>query len=187
MIPNGGDLAELARRGQVYAARSGAAAVITVPGNTAPTLWNPAGSGKIVYLYYINLTPATLGAAVLGGLTLSYLSNTGSVPGTASPVATFTNIPPVCTRIGFGAASKTMFANATVTFTAAPTVFMDIGVNHWLEGTAATGQNACISLDMKGAIVLFPGNLITLNAVASVVTTYWTTFIFAELPVPVSV
>jgi hypothetical protein len=117
-------------------------------------------------------------------MTLSYLTNTGDSYGTARPVLTFTNIAPVPCRIGFTAPSKALFANATVTFTAAPTVFMDIGVNHWLEGGAATGLQINNSLDLKGAVTLFPGNLITLNAVVNTSTIYFTTFVFAELPLP---
>lgn len=181
-----GKYLELSRRNLVFVARSGAAAAIPI--NTtltnSPTLWNPADSGKIVVPLRLQLSVAAIGTPVLTSLTLSYLTNTGSVVATGNPLATFTNIAPKCVSLGKGSAATTKFANATVTFTANPTALMDIGIHHWLEGTAGSGQMGEIFHDFDGTLVMPPGTSISVGATAATSTTFWTSILFAELAVP---
>jgi hypothetical protein len=181
-----GKYAELTRRGYVYAARSGAAAAIPI--NTtltnSPTLWNVSSSNKLVYPLQILLSPAAIGTPVLQGFTLSYLLNTGDVAAANNPLATFTNVAPVQSNLR-GGACKTKFANAVVTFTTQPAALMDIGFGHWIEGTAASGGPGCLMYDIEGTVVMPPGTSISVgSATTATSTTYWTTIIFAELPLP---
>lgn len=185
-LPGGSDYQELTRQGFVFTARSGAAAAIPI--NTtltnSPTLWNAASSGKILIPMFINLSVAAIGTPALQGFSVSWLKNTGDSIGTGAAIVTFTNIAPSSNLIGRGACSA-RFANATVTFTTQPAVLMDLGVNHWLEGTAASGGIANTSYDVRGAIVMPPGTSISVGCpTAASSTTYWTSIVFAELPVP---
>lgn len=180
-----GDYAELTRRGLVYTARSGAAAAIPINSTltNSPTLWNPASSGKLVYLLQLLLSPGAIGTPVLTGLTLSWLKNTGDGVGTGAPIVTFTNIAPTGNLVGRGAAT-TRFANAVVTFTTQPAVLMDLGIMHWLEGTAATGAMLPVMYDFKGTVVLPPGTSVSVGAIAATSSTFWTSMVFAEVPLP---
>jgi len=184
-LPGGSDYQELNRQGMVFTARSGAAAAIPINSTltNSPTLWNAASSGKMVIPLMLNISPGAIGTPVLTGLTVSYLKNTGDGVGTGAPLATFTNIAPVSNLVGRGAAN-TRFANATVTFTTQPAVIMDLGLIHWLEGTAATGLQLNWSFDFKGTIVMPPGTSISIGAIAATSSTFWTSIVFAEVPVP---
>ena len=185
MLSGGGDYQEMTRRGYVFTARSGAAAAIPVPATTGvcPTLWNQATSGKLVIIYKINLGVAAVGTPVLSSLVLCQTTGTGDAALAAAPIVTFTNIATICNLIG-KPAGRTRFANAAVTFVAIPTVIMDLGHGHWLEGAAATGAQATWEIDMKGLIVIPPGNAVQVCSLAATSTTYWTSIVFAEIPVP---
>lgn len=181
-----GKYGELTRRGLVFAARSGAAAAIPV--NTtltnAPTLWNPASSAKLVVPLKIMFSAAALGTYVIDGFTVSYVTATGDTAAAALPIITFTNIAPINVLLGKGAAATTKFANATVTWTTNPTALMDIGLGQNLQGTAANGEPYKLVYDFEGALALPPGTAISIGAAtAATSATYWTTILFAELPV----
>lgn len=182
-----GKYGELSRRGLVYAARSGAAAAIPI--NTtltaSPTLWNTASSGKLVVPLKVLFSAATLGTYVIDGFTVSYLLNAGDGVGTGAPVVTFTNLPPVNVLLGKGNSASTKFANATVTFTTQPAALMDVGLGQWLNGVAAVGQPYALAYDFDGAVMMPPGTTISIGAAtAASSATYWTTILFAELPMP---
>lgn len=182
----GGKFQAFAKDGNVFAARSGAAAAIPV--NTtltnSPTLWNPAGSGKILIPLQISFSFATLGTQIIDGFTLSYLLNAGDNTGTAAPIVTFTNLPPVNMRVGGGRQSKAKFANGTVTFTTQPAALMDLGMGQNLNGTAANGEPYTqLRYEFNGELIMNPGTSISVGAATAATSgTYWTTIIFAELP-----
>jgi hypothetical protein len=183
-----GKYQEWARQGYVYAARSGAAAAIPV--NTtctnAPTLWNASAGNKICIPIKLTLTCANIGTQVEDGFTIMYEANMGTSAYTGGPFPTFTNIPPVSTRIGGGLGPcSTQFANAVVTWTTQPAALFDVGIGQWLSGAAATGSlYSQLSFDFDGTVVLNPGAAICLAAATAASSgTYWTSFIFAELPI----
>jgi hypothetical protein len=182
-VPGGSDYQEYNRQGQLYVAKSGAAAAIPIQSTltNSPTLWNPASSGKVLIPCLMNLGVGTIGTPVLTSLTVSYVKNTGDTAATNLPLATFTNIAPVGLTLGHGA-SAAKFANAVVTFTTNPTLLMDTGMLHWLEGTAASGGMYNAQYDFKGSIIMPPGTSISIGAIAATSTTYWTSIIFAEVP-----
>lgn len=185
MIPGASDYYEWTRQGFVFTARSGAAAAIPI--NTtltnSPTLWNAASSGKVVVPMFIALSVAAVGTPALQGFSISWLKNTGDGVGTGAPLATFTNIAPSSNMVGRGACN-TRFANAAVTFTTQPAVLMDLGINHWLEGAAASGTISNILWDFKSSVIMPPGTSISLGCPTTASsTTYWTSITFAEFPV----
>jgi hypothetical protein len=133
---------------------------------------------------------AGLGTQVIDGFTLSYLSPAGREVATGQPIATFTDlvinqmkIGPVATR----PVSKARFANGAVTFTVQPTVFMDLGMGQWVSGTSATGSpynNHFYKFD--GELELEPGTSISIGAATAASSgTYWTSIVFAEIPLSV--
>jgi len=180
-----GKYAELTRYGKVFIAKSGAAAAIPIQSTltNSPTLWNPASSGKWVYPLMATFGVGSVGTPVLTSLTISQVLLTGDVAATNLPIATFTNIAPQPALLGRGTAS-TKFANAAVTFTTNPTLIADLGIMHWLEGSAASGAMLPVFFDFDGLIVMPPGTSISIGAIAATSTTYWTTIYFAELPAP---
>jgi hypothetical protein len=182
-----GKYGELVKSGYVFAARVATAAAIPV--NTtltnSPTLWNTASSGKLVIPLKILISPTAIGTPVLTGFTICYLLNAGDAVATAAPVVTFTNIAPVNLLLGRGSVASTKFSGATVTFTTQPAILYDIGMGHWIEGTAATGLPYLMAYDFDSTLMMPPGTLISIGATAATSTTFNTTIIFAELPAPV--
>ena len=184
IVPGASDYYEWTRQGFVFTARSGAAAAIPI--NTtltnSPTLWNAASSGKVVVPMFLGLSVAGVGTPALQGFSISWLANTGDGVGTGAPMATFTAIVPTSNLIGRGAC-KTRFANAAVTFTVQPAALLDTGINHWLEGAAASGTVSNILWDFKGAVIMPPGTAISVGCPTTASsTTYWTSIVFAEFP-----
>jgi len=185
VLEQGGKYMEWVRRGLAFAARSGAAAAIPI--NTtltnSPTLWNPANSGKILVPMKLLLSAATLGTQVIDGLTVSGMGNCGDGVATGGLITAFTNIAPVNLQVGSGKSAKARFANAAVTFGTNPSVIMDLGMGQWLNGTAAVGQPYTLAFDFEGCIIVPPGAVISIGAATAATSgTYWTTILYAELP-----
>jgi hypothetical protein len=179
---------EWTRRGYVYTANG---TLLTIPVYTTltsgPVLWNPAGSGKLVIPLKITLTPGGLGTPVITGLVGCYLNNAGSTAATGAPVITFTNIAPIGTNLGKQGTATTLFANATVTYTAQPAAFYYTGLSMWKSGTDAISTPVTLMHDFEGAVQLQPGSLIAFGGTpAATSTTYITSILFAEIPLLVS-
>lgn len=182
-----GKYGELCRRGYVYAGIGAAAAAVPIATTltNAPAIWNPSDSGKLVVPLKILLSLGAIGTPILNGFTLSYLTNAGSSAAAGDPVATWTNIAPVNLLLGKGSAATTKFSGAVSTYTANPARLMDLGFGHHLEGAAASGQlYSQFSIDLDGVVMMPPGTTLHLGSTIATSTTYWTTFIFAELPQP---
>jgi len=182
-----GKYGELCRRGYVYTAPVAAAAAVPIATTltNAPSLWNPADSTKLVIPLKILLSLGAVGTPILQGFTLSYLTNAGSGIATAAPVVTWTNVAPTNLLLGKGAAAATKFAPAVSTYTTNPTRLMDLGFGHLLEGTAASGQlYSQFFHDFDSCLMMPPGTSIHFGSTIATSTTYWTTFVFAEIPLP---
>lgn len=182
-----GKFGDLAMRGLVFAAPT--AAALAIPVNTtltnSPALWNPASSNKLVIPLRVLLSLGAIGTPILQGFTISYLTAAGDGIGTGAPVVTFTNIAPTCTLLGKGTTASTKFAGAVATYTTQPARIMDLGFGHHLEGAAASG---CLYTnfyhDFDGSLQMPPGTLIVLGSTIATSTTYWVTYLFAEIPMP---
>jgi hypothetical protein len=182
-----GKFGDLCMRGYVYAATGAAAAAVPIATTltNSPTLWNPASSSKLVIPLRILLSLGAVGTPILQGFTISYLTGAGDGIGTGAPVVTFTNIAPVCLLLGKGTSASTKFAGAVCTFTTQPARIMDLGFGHLLEGAAASGQlYSQFYHDFDGSLQMPPGTTISLGSTIATSTTYWTTIIFAEIPMP---
>lgn len=182
-----GEYGEFCRRGYVHAAIGAAAAAVPIATTltNAPSLWNPSDSNKLVVPLSIQLSLGAIGTPILQGFTISYLTATGSAVATGQPIATFTNIAPVNLLLGKGGTATTKFSGAVSTYTTNPARLMDLGFGHHLEGTAASGQlYSQFSFDFHGRLMMPPGTSIHLGSTIATSTTYWTTIIFAEIPLP---
>jgi hypothetical protein len=182
-----GKFGDLSQRGLVFSATVAAAAA--VPINTtltnAPSLWNPASSGKLVIPLRVLLSLGAIGTPILQGFTLSFLKNAGDGVGTGAPVVTWTDVATTCLLLGMGTAAKTRFSAAVSTYTTQPAKILDLGFGHHLEGTAASGQlYSMFYHDFDGAVMMPPGTTIHLGSTIATAMTFWTTYIFAELPLP---
>lgn len=182
----GGKYGELTRRGLVFSARSGAAAAIPIysTATNSPTLWNPTSSNKLVMPLILNMSMATMGTNIIAGFLLCYLTQVGDTVATGLPLATFTNIAPINVLLGKGVTSATKFANAVVTFTTQPTPIMDLGIGQWDNGTQANGEPYTMTFDFDGALIMPPGTSISVGGIAASSNTWWTSILFAELPIP---
>jgi hypothetical protein len=182
-----GKFGELTRRGLVFSANTAAAAA--VPINTtltnAPSLWNPTSSGKLVIPLRIALSVGAIGTPILQGFTLSYLLNTGDVVATGAPIATWTPVAAVNTLLGKGITPRASFAPAVSTYTVNPALLVNLGFGHFLEGAGATGQlYSMYYADLDGQIVMPPGTSIHFGSTIATSMTFWTSILFAELPMP---
>ena len=177
-----GKYAELTRRGQLFHCNVGTAAAYLLSATTGncPTIWNPAGSGKIVYILglYSNWLS---GVTVAGSLNWAVTAIAGSNIATAAPIVTFTNQAPAPALIGSSSAAVTRFAPAVCTFTAAPSFFSATGINYKTEAGDYVAQ-----VDYDGEIALMPGTALSLvYTVTTSTALYFTDIVIAELPMPV--
>jgi hypothetical protein len=182
-----GKYTELVRRGVVFSAPVAAAAAVPIAttATNAPSLWNPSDSGKIVIPLEILLSLGAVGTPILQGFVLQYLTLVGNLVATGLPVATWTNVAPTNLLLGKGLVSTTKFSPAVSTYTVNPARLMDLGFGHLLEGAAASGQlYSKFSHEFDGKLIMPPGTSIHFCSTIATSTTYWTTIIFAELPLP---
>jgi hypothetical protein len=170
---------EWLRRGYMFSARATAAQALIIfsTATNAPTLWNPAGSGKLVIPLWINLHPVAVASAVHTGILLGLKSACGSAAATGAPFPTFTNKAPNCLTPAAGKTSSTFYSDAVVTFTAIPTVFVDVGAHQLAAGSPMPPR-----IDIAGLVALGPGDAMSIMGQAASVNTYWMSIIFAELP-----
>ena len=180
-----GPYAEIARRGQLFnfSVASAAAYLLTNTTGNFPTIWNPAGSGKILYILKLSSCWVT-GATVAGSLLWNITKQTGSTISATAPIVSYTPVTPTPMMIGSSSASSMIWAPAAITFTAAPSFYAATGIN-----INATNSAGYISLaDYGGAIALMPGNALSLTySVTTSTATFWTSIVGAELPLPIGV
>jgi hypothetical protein len=175
----GPNLLDWARKGYLFTARASAAQAVIIfsTATNAPTLWNPADSKKIVVPLRLTLHSVAVASAVHTGLLLGFQAGCGSNPATASPILTFTNKAPTCNSPWLRKQATTKYSDAVVTFTAIPSILMDIGL-----GQAAAGIPTPPQYDFDGTVLLGPGDIMSVFGEAASVNTYWMSILFAEVP-----
>jgi hypothetical protein len=185
LLLSGKSYLEWTRLGYVFSARSTVAAVLPVTATTgnAPALWNPSSSGKIVVPMFLRLTKHTPGTAASGGCVLGYKELCGDDIATAGAVVTWTNVAPISCLLGSGKTPRTKFSPAVSTYTAAPTLFMDIGLSYNMS-TAVANDAMRADFDFKGSVILKPGAILSVHGMPVSVATYTVDIIFAEFAMP---
>lgn len=175
-----GKYAEVARRGQLFVASTAAAGIAVLVSATTgnvPTLWNPLGSGKI--LYPVRLAVNWLsGSTTASALLWSKTENAGANIGTAAPIPTFTSVATIPAAVGVSAVSNAKWAPAVCTFAAAPAFYASTGIS-----LKATAEDYVIYVDYDGSIALTPGNALSLTASVTTTTALLQASIwYVELP-----
>ena len=172
-----GKYAEAAHRGLTFVYNTpGQALLLSATTGNVPTIWNPAGSGRIAYVLQLSLAWLS-GANVAGSVLLALTPNTGSAIGTGNPIVTFTQVAQV--SAGNPAANSVLrFSPSANTFTAAPTVIANTGFN-----LAATQPTGLLQQDYDGAIAIYPGNAISLvYSVTTSTALFYATALISEVP-----
>lgn len=177
---------EQTMRGNGFIYSTTTAASVTALGNNIPSLWNPAGSGKLIVIHKVTLQVAAVGTPAVSGFQYGYLANAGSVAATASPVLTFTHVAPVSLNISGNAGSPSIarWAPAVCTFTTAPALLGAVGVN---LGSTATQTPWTGTDDVNGRIILSPGGLLQIGASTATSTTFNVSIWGLEVPLPLIV
>ena len=144
----------------------------------APLIWNPLGSGKIVYILRLFYNIVTANA--VGNLNWYYTLNAGAATGATSAIITATTSAPVVALLGSANATtaKTLFAPQTATYSTVPTYFGPAGVS--LAATAANNLQSFV--DYEGGIALAPGSALTLCVAAACTSVLAASVLIAELP-----
>jgi hypothetical protein len=179
-----GRYAEVTRRGQKFNFSVGAAAAILLTNTTAngPTIWNPAGSGKILYIDKLELSWLS-GTITVSSLIWNITKNAGNTAATGSPILTWTNVAPTPALVGGATASRMLWAPITSTYTAAPSFYRASGIN-----MIAAGASVPFVATYDGDFAVMPGNAVTLNcAVATTTALFWTTIMGTEVDLPAGV
>lgn len=151
-------------------------------GNNQPTIWNPAGSGKLlvpleVRLGYVSTTSAAFHFA------WNQLLNAGSQAATASPILTWTDLTPQNALIGSGKKPAGRFATAC-TFTAAPTYLGPAGLSTVAMTAAAVNAPFPMTWEEQGSLVVPPGNAIQLSASGAMLMIAAARILVLEMPLP---
>ena len=180
---------EWTRRGYMFATVTSPAAPAAIPiystATNSPTLWNPPDSGRMVVPIKLNLGIAAIATYLDDSILIAY-TPAADYPKTGGNFVTFTNIAPKNLLLN-GPACRAKYSGAVVTWTDQPTVLFDTGISVWAAGTEANLEYRPISYDFDGMVILPPGTAISVVGVVATSTTFVTSIIFAELPLPAGV
>jgi hypothetical protein len=183
----GPEFLEWMRRGYIFSTLVSPAAPAAIPiystATNSPTLWNPSNSKKLVVPIMLCMGLAAIATYLDNSFMLAHLGETGENVGTGAPFSVFTNIAPKNCLLG-GPTGKAKFSGAAVTFTTQPTPFFNLGLGTSAAGTEANLDWPTQQYEFKGAIGLPPGNAISLVGIVASSSTFVTSYLFAELPMP---
>lgn len=168
-----------AGRGFVYST-STAVSVVALGTAGAPTLWNPAGSGRLCVLTKVTWQAAAIGTPVISGFQYGFTKDVGAQAGTGSPVASATYVDGVNLLLGGESRdSKMKFIPATNTLGAAPTFLCAAGLN---LGATATQTPWTAADYIDGRIIIAPDTLFQIGASTATSTTFNISIFGLEIP-----
>ena len=182
VIQANGKYADLMRNGQLfnYSVTSAAALLLTNTTACGPTIFNPSGSGVIMYPLML-IQNWLSGVTVAGAVQWMITKNAGANIGTGNPIVTFTDTTAPNMLVGAPGvpASAVRFAQVTSTFTAAPTFWYASGLNYKTEAGDYLAE-----VDYEGSLSIYPGNALTLcYSVTTSTALYFSTIIGCEVPI----
>lgn len=164
-------------------ASAGIAIIAAASGGGHPTLFNPAGSRRVLSLVSLALAYVS-GNNAPGSLAWNYTKKAGSqaATGISNPILTATKVDVESTMLGGPVDSKAIWAPTVNTFTAAPTYGRPIKLSLF-TGVAATAVAPFIwGEDYDGAFNIAPGNAISLVTVQSSTTSLFrVTLVWEEI------
>lgn len=176
-----------AYRGNVfYASTATGGVVIPIASTLTPTysIWNPAGSGKLL-VPIVTLIGWTATTAALGSFLWTATTNAGSSISSTAPFVAFGTGTPLNANLGSGKVSQMKLASGgTTTLVAAAIVYRETG----LSITATTAATAAAPGwqwrdEWDGAGIVPPGNAIHLMATTAIAVTVQITLAYAEVPI----
>lgn len=175
---------EQAYRGNVYYASTTAAGVV-VPIYTTLTptysIWNPAGSGKLLVPIYAMIGwQATVTA--LGSFVWMATTNAGAGISSTAPFVAFGTGTPLNANLGSGKVSQMRAGTGgTTTLVAAPTFYRETGISCGVTTAAVSTSWWMGRDDFDGAAVVPPGNAIHLMGNTAIAATCTVTLAYAEI------
>ncbi len=171
-------------RGNVfYGSTATAGVVIPIASTLTPTysIWNPAGSGKLL-VPIVTLIGWTATQSALGSLVWMATTNAGSSISTTAPFVAFGSGTPVNANLGSGKVSQMRLASGgTTTLVAAATVYRSMGIGMGVN-TVATANSWVLRDDWDGSGVVPPGNAISVMATTAIAATLQITLSWVETP-----
>ena len=175
-----------AYRGNVYyASTATAGVVIPIASTLTPTysIWNPAGSGKLL-VPIVTLLGWTATTAALGSFVWQATTNAGSNISTTAPFVAFGTGSAVNANLGSGKASQMRIGSGgTTTLVAASTFYRGTGVSTTPTTAATSVAPWWIARDdWDGSGIVPPGNAIHLMATTAILVTANITLVYAEVP-----
>ncbi len=172
-------------RGNVYlASTTTAGVVIPISSTLTPTysLWNPAGSGKLI-VPIVTLVTWTVTTGAFGGLVWHATTNAGSSISTTAPFVAFGTGTAVNANIGSGKVSQLRVGSGgTTTLVAAATFYRSLGVTIPTAAISVPTAPFQIRDDWDGTGILPPGNAIHLFGATAVALTAVITTVYEEVP-----
>lgn len=173
-------------RGNVfYGSTATAGVIIPIASTLTPTysVWNPAGSGKLM-VPIVTLIGWTATTAALGSLIWMATTNAGSGISTTAPFVAFGTGTPVNGYLGGGNASVVRLGSGgTTTLVAASTVYRETGLSVTATTAAtATGPGWVWRDDWNGSGIIPPGNAIHLMGTTAIAITAQVTLAWYEIP-----
>ena len=172
-------------RGNVYYATTTAAGVAIITSSTlTPTysLWNPAGSGKLMVPIALMVAWGTV-TSVAGGVVWTATTNAGSSISTTAPMVAFGSGSALNANLGSGKVSVVRAATGgTTTLVAAPTLFRTTGISVGSTALAAGTAWWVAREDYDGSMIVPPNNAIHVMASTALAATCCITTAWLEVP-----
>jgi len=168
--------AALAWSGQVFYGANTAAQALSVASTTFTGLaiGNPAGSGKNLVIIDVTCAQAAVGANAVMNPKLGYAATVALTTGSS------TGPKGLPTLVGTGGSSVAT-VGASGTLGAAPTIIRPLMGLQWITGGAGM-WNLYVKDEVAGAIVIPPGQMLTIDALIAAVTVI-AAATWAELPI----
>jgi hypothetical protein len=154
-LPN--SITDLVASGQCfwYKTALGGVAAAAVGVNSAPFIWNPAGSGVRLRILKVKFGIVS-GAGALQHLAYGLLSVAGAQIETAQPIVSYTPGAAVNANINKGLPSVMNFCPLTTTMIAGPAYLMPNGLS--TIGALAAGVPVKLVDEVNGEIIINPGD-----------------------------
>jgi len=173
-------------RGNVYyISTATAGVVIPIASTLTPTysVWNPAGSGKLM-IPIVTLIGWTANTAALGTLVWTATTNTGNTISSTAPFVAFGTGTPLNANLGSGKVSQMRAGSGgTTTLVAAGVFYRGTGISMTATTAATTVAPWWIARDdWEGGSVIGPGNAVHLMASTAVLVAATVTLVYAEIP-----
>jgi hypothetical protein len=171
-------------RGELFLYSTAAAGIVLTTVGVANqfTIWNPAGSDK----YFVPLIVrfgwnAGAGNVIAGQIAYYSSPYVGSCVGL--PISVFTDIVPICSRLGGGRGTAMRFSVVN-TLPAAPVLLRPSKFSGFQGRDATAVAPIVMSEDLDGSIVIAPGNTFVIAANQAMIPNFVISVIGAEVPIP---